>query len=122
VFDINDDDGMVSIKEGTFLRTQNSGNSKQPGGRKRQRWNIQDAPESKRGKWSILFESVRLDFVQKGPDNPSLVEHDGKGRRRTADDEETKLMITKRYEEIFGKDENPMTKLQMDVVLSPLAF
>ena len=122
VFDLSEDDGMVSIKEGNFLHTQNSGNSKQPGGRKRQRWNIQDAPESKRGKWSILFESVRLDFVQKGPDNPSLVEHDGKGRRRTADDEETRLMITKRYEEIFGKDENPMTKLQMDAVLSPLAF
>jgi hypothetical protein len=121
-FDLSDDDRMISIKEGTFIRRENSGKGKPGGRRKRLRWNIQDAPESKRGKWSILFEVVRLDFVQKRPDNASSFEYDGKGRRRTADDEETKFMITQRYKQIFGHDEIPMTKMQMDAVLSPLAF
>jgi hypothetical protein len=122
VFHLSDHDRMISIKEGTLLRGENSGKRKQFGRRKRLRWNIQDAPESKRGQWSILFEAARLDFVQKGPDNISSLEHDGKGRRRTADDEETRLMVTKRYKQIFGEDEIPMTKMQMDAVLSPLAF
>jgi hypothetical protein len=59
-----------------------------------------------------------LDFVQKGPDNASSSEQGGKGRRRIADDEEIRFMITKRYKQIFGDDEIPMTKMQMDAVLS----
>ncbi len=94
-FELGDDDRIISIKEGNFLRGENSGKRKLFGRRKRRWWNIQDAPQSLCGKWSILFEVMRLDFVQKGPDNPSPFEHDGKGRRLTADDEETRFMITK---------------------------
>src|SRR5436305_8082251 len=89
------------IKEGTFLGKENSEKRKRFGRRKRIRWNIQYAPESERGKWSILFEAVRLDFVYKGPDNLSSFEYEGKGRRRTADDGETRFMITQRYKQIF---------------------
>ena len=121
-FELSNDERMISIKEGSFLRGENSGKRKLFGDRKRRWWNIQDAPQSKQGKWSILFEAVRLDFVQKGPDNRSPFEHDSNGRRLTADDEETRFMITKRYERIFGENEIPMTKMQMDAVLSPLAF
>src|SRR5271154_959259 len=103
-FELSDDDRMIFIKEGTLLRNETSEKRKRFERRKRLRWNIQDAPESKRGKWSILFEAVRLDFVQKDPDNLSSFEHDGKGRRHTADDEETRFMITQRYKQIFGDD------------------
>jgi hypothetical protein len=63
-----------------------------------------------------------LDFVQKGPDNPCSFEYNGKGKRRTANDEETRFMITKQYKQIFGEDEIFMTKMQMEAVLSPFAF
>ena len=64
-FELSDNDRMISIKEGSSLHGGNSGKRKLFGRGKRRWWNIQDAPPSKQGKWSILFEAVRLDLFKR---------------------------------------------------------
>src|SRR5205814_10026649 len=85
------------------------------GCKKRSRFMISDLPEDEKPLWSMFLEAVRLDYVQKGPDNPAP-EGERRGRKRLADNRELISMIKRRHRTMYGDDARPLAKREIEGV------
>ena len=115
--DPNLDDDVVEIKHGSPLRKRRMEeiDTDEKGCKKRRRFRISDLPEDEKPLWSMFLEAVRLDYVQKGPDNPAP-EGETRGRKRLADNRELISMIKRRHRMMFGEDARPLAKREIEGV------
>ena len=97
--DFNLDDDVVEIKHGSPLRKRQIEEIDKES-RKRKRFRISELPEDDRYLWSMFFEAVRLDYVQKGPDDPAP-EGDTRGKKRLADNRVLIQMIKRCHRMMF---------------------
>ena len=112
--DFNLDDDVVEIKHGSPLRKRQIEEIDKDS-RKRKRFRISELPEDDRHLWSMFFEAVRLDYVQKGPDDPAP-EGDTRGKKRLADNRVLIQMIKRRHRMMFREDAKPLAKRELEAV------
>jgi len=112
--DFNLDDDVVEIKHGSPLRKRQIEEIDKES-RKRKRFRISELPEDDRYLWSMFFEAVRLDYVQKGPDDPAP-EGDTRGKKRLADNRVLIQMIRRRHRMMFREDAKPLAKRELEAV------
>ncbi len=62
-----------------------------------------------------FFEAVRLDYVQKGPDDPAP-EGDTRGKKRLAGNRVLIQMIRRRHRMMFREDAKPLAKRELEAV------
>ena len=97
-FDTDKDDKIVKIIDGNKLRDSSTAVSRLAlsNSMRRNRFRIRDQPEEDRSLWTLLFLVIKLDVVNKGPDNMSS---EVKGIKVTIDtDYEWYNLIKGRYE------------------------
>ena len=63
----------------------------------------------------MFLEAVRLDYIQKGSDNPAP-EGETKGRKRLSDNRELISMIKRRHHMMFGEDARLLVKREIEGV------
>ena len=112
--DFNLDDDVVEIKHGSPLRKRQIKEIDRES-RKRKRFWISELPEDDRHLWSMFFKTVRLDYVQKGPDDPTP-EGDTRGKKRLADNCVLIQMIKRRHHMMFWEDAKPLAKRELEAV------
>jgi len=97
-----DSDGIIEIMKGHKLGTSKSkiGSAVNQRGNSRNRFRIYNESDENQKGWSLIFEAIRLDYIQKGPCPPS----DQDESSRLLDDTELRRICYNRYCMIFGKD------------------
>src|SRR5271170_2593538 len=113
---------MVAIRDGKYLvperstpgssQTDTDNSMRKP---KRNRFVLKElkTPEEKE-KWSRFMESTRMDYIQKGPNPPSV-----HGERGKSDDTDQLVHINERYVKIFGPDAPMITAKEIEAVYHP---
>ena len=114
--DFDKDNKIVTIIDGKKLRDSSTSISRMAlSNSMRSRFRIRDQPEEDRSLWTLLFSVIKLDVVDKGPDNMS---YEFKGSKTTFDpDHEWFNLIKSRYETIFERSIDTLSPLGLEAVI-----
>jgi len=112
------DPDVVMIHDGPEIRPppKASKSAVDSGKKRKARW-VMPKGDSKI-QWKRLIEAVTMDYIQKGPDDPSPLPERQKVKKVPADDRAIKRLIKHRYEMIFKPvDGRRMTEIEIEGVM-----